>query len=259
MKVVDTPYGKFNVDITPSPVDERDYIVEAIYLAKDLPEEYTCRDALLPVRNQGSQGSCAAQSAACMKEWQEKQDYGLNEYLSPQFVYNNRENASTSGMYLRDVMKILHKKGICKESEYKYGTFSEISDAVYKSAKKNVIREYAKVNTIDGLKKSLFNDGPCIIAVPVYNYGDRMWKPEAGQERIGGHAMTVIGWDSEGFIIRNSWGHNWNYDGYTKFPYEDWGLQWEIWSSLDDTDSNEETVKKSWFRRFIDWIKNIFN
>ena len=27
-----------------------------------------------------------------MKEWQEKRDYGLDEYLSPQFFYNNRPN-----------------------------------------------------------------------------------------------------------------------------------------------------------------------
>ena len=36
------------------------------------------------------QGTCFAQSAACMKEWQEKRDIGLNEYLSPQFFYNQR-------------------------------------------------------------------------------------------------------------------------------------------------------------------------
>ena len=40
---------------------------------------------LLPIRDQGLQGTCFAQSAACMKEWQEKRDIGLNEYLSPNF------------------------------------------------------------------------------------------------------------------------------------------------------------------------------
>ena len=76
-----------------------------------LPNIVDYRNELQPVRNQGNQGTCYAQSAACMKEWQEKKDYNLNEYLSPQFFYNNRdymnddikENDGDNGMTGRDV------------------------------------------------------------------------------------------------------------------------------------------------------------
>ena len=73
-----------------------------------------------PVRNQGSQGTCYAQSAACMKEWQEKKDINSSDYFSPQFIYNNRINQDSSGMNMRDLMKILHKTGCCYESDYPY-------------------------------------------------------------------------------------------------------------------------------------------
>ncbi len=103
----------FLVCVTPSPDDNRDWIAENIF-PKLLKTADVCdlRKDLNTVRNQGKQGSCAAQTASCMKEWQEKQNIGYDNYMSPQFIYNNRENQNGVGMYGRDVMKILSKTGI---------------------------------------------------------------------------------------------------------------------------------------------------
>lgn len=261
MPVIKTPFGTFQLNVEKSPVDTRDYIAEAIYGNSELPVTFSLIDQLTPVRDQGSQGTCAAQTAACMKEWQERKDVKFNEYMSPQFVYNNRENKASQGMYTRDVMKILNKIGICTEAEYPYNTFTEITDSLYESAKKYVINSYASVNTIEGLKIALYNDGPCLIAVPVYNYGLRMWKPEEpGQSILGGHAMTVVGWNYDGFIIRNSWSDNWGFNGYTTFPWEDWGLQWEVWTTIDSQTNpgGSPTKKLSWFSLFVNWLKKLF-
>ena len=61
-----------------------------------LPPTLDLTPKLPMVRNQGSQGSCAAQSAACMKEYQENVDNNITEHFSPQFVYNNRSNNGVS-------------------------------------------------------------------------------------------------------------------------------------------------------------------
>ena len=64
------------------------------------------------------QGTCYAQSAACIKEWQEYRDYGFKGQFLSQFFYNNRENIyddnenNDNGMYSRDVMKLLTTMGI---------------------------------------------------------------------------------------------------------------------------------------------------
>ena len=78
-------YMNFKLNVSPSPKDKRDFIFSS---SKEYPEELDYRDELLPIRNQGDQGTCWAQCACCMKEWQERRESGLNEYLSPQFFLN---------------------------------------------------------------------------------------------------------------------------------------------------------------------------
>ncbi|MEM6718339.1 MAG: C1 family peptidase [Bacteroidota bacterium] len=36
----------------------------------------------------------------------------------------------------------------------------------------------------------------------------------------GGHVVTIVGYDAEGFIIKNSWGANWRYYGYERVSFD---------------------------------------
>ena len=141
--------NKFILNLKKSPIDSRDILFSN---DNNYPEELDYRNTLLPIRNQESQGTCYAQSACCMKEWQEKNDYGLDEYLSPQFFYNNRFNKydnidnNDDGMYSRDVMKLLSNIGICLEKNYVYGRIEDkvnISREIYEEAKLHCIKKYA--------------------------------------------------------------------------------------------------------------------
>jgi len=40
----------------------------------------------------------------------------------------------------------------------------------------------------------------------------------------GGHAIAIVGYTGDGFIIQNSWGKTWGYQGFAILPYEDWIL-----------------------------------
>ena len=234
-----------------SPHDSRDYIAENIFNTNlKVPRVLDLRKKLKAVRDQGSQGSCAAQSASCMKEYQEKLNVDFNDYMSPQFVYNLRSNTETNGMYLRNVMKILQKQGICPEYDFPYGSKGLPHDFVRAHALNYRIKSYASIKSMDTLKRALYINGPCIIAFPVYNKTSRMWLPEyKGQLQRGGHSMTVVGYNRSGFIIRNSWGIHWGNKGYCVYPYSDWGAHWEVWTTVDD---NSEVLKShSLFPKFI--------
>src|ERR1035437_9873410 len=96
-------FSQYKLNTLPSPKDKRDWKVSAIY-PKDivLPKSVDYRLQMQPVRDQGNQGTCLAQAGSAMKEWQERLDIGLNEYLSPQIIYNLRNDPKEEGMYGRD-------------------------------------------------------------------------------------------------------------------------------------------------------------
>jgi hypothetical protein len=249
---------KYTFNLLPSPIDSRDFLLESIYPETvKLPDVWDLRPQMRPIRDQGTQGTCSAQTIAAIKEWQELADIGFKEYMSPQFVYNLRENQGTEGMYPRDTMEILYKVGIVPEKQYKYGTFTEINNELKEQAQTYKIQGYAQINTFESAKKALFANGPCYIAFPVYNPNKmEFWKPDfTGQQMSGGHAVCLAGYTKDAFIIRNSWSTQWGDAGYTYYPFSDFGMHWEIWTSID-ADSNSKTLSQKIHN--IENKKNIF-
>ena len=71
---------RYTFNIKKSRKDARDYIYMPSHI--DSPartSELDYRQQLQPIRDQGSQGSCYAQTVACVKEWQEKMDNGFGQ------------------------------------------------------------------------------------------------------------------------------------------------------------------------------------
>jgi C1A family cysteine protease len=244
-----TDLNKYHCGALRSPIDVRDRVADVIYRARgvtDLPDTLDLRSHLPPVREQGSRESCSAFVGAAMKEWQERRDTGYTKHFSPEYIYMNRENFPTDGMYGRDVMDILLKLGCPTEELCPYRSpldaTKEFSNNVVQAATRYRIKSYAAVGTIDGLKQALFTDGPCYIALPIFNYGPKLWLPETpNQGEIGGHALTVVGYNKNGFILRNSWGAGWNGNGHTVLPYADFGLHFEVFTSIDLDGSPDPT------------------
>jgi hypothetical protein len=55
-------------------------------------------------------------------------------------------------------------------------------------------------------------------------------------ERVGhasdGHAIAIVGYTSQGFIIQNSWGKSWGNEGFALLPYEDFLLHaTDVWAA----------------------------
>jgi len=230
--------GDYDASAVRSPEDLRDHVAEGIFPAVgesvELPDELDLRPWLPAVRNQGQTGTCAAHAAACMKEYQERRDVNFEGHLSPQFVYNLRSNRPRAGMHGRDVMRILHKHGIAYETAYPFGRSDAVPVAgeLMRDAEVFRIQEYAQVVTAAGLKEALVRSGPCYISFPVYNHTETFYLPRGEQKQDGGHAVAVVGFNAEGFLLRNSWGR-WGRAGYATYRYEHFGAHWEIWTTID--------------------------
>jgi C1A family cysteine protease len=237
--------------VEPSPPNTRDFRYEGLLRARStaipgkvkeikLPETLDLRPYLLPVRNQGGRGTCLALSVSVCKEYQEHVDNKVfHDYMSPDSVYVNRVNKDSEGMYGRDAMEILLKLGICREDLLPYDPEAEprkVPDKAKEEMEHYRIKKYARVDTIEGVKTALLESGPCLICMPVYKNGlAEFWRAPATQpELVGGHAVAIVGYDKKGFILRNSWGKDWNGNGYITFPYSDFGMHWEIWTMVDE-------------------------
>jgi len=58
---------------------------------------------------------------------------------------------------------------------------------------------------IDGAKQALIENGPVFIVLPLYNSGPTFWKSNSNLPHDF-HAVSIEGYDSNGFFFRNSWG-----------------------------------------------------
>lgn len=145
--------------------------------------------------DQGIDGNCLAHAAAAIMEWKASKDNVLKNYYSPQFIFDNRQDLSE--LDIKDIERIIKIKAV-------------------------------RINTIEELKTALSENGPCIINFQIYNHTSNMWKPMDSRRVIGMHCMLVVGYNWDGFILRNSWGANWGDEGYCIFPYTDWKWKWEV-------------------------------
>jgi C1A family cysteine protease len=226
-----------------SPPDSRDWVFEQLthgrdgrYLV-DLPESYDLRAHTQPVRDQGDRGTCASFGGAAIKEVQEKRKGKFDGWMSPEFIYYYRDNKPASGMYGRNVFQVLQKIGSVPEHLYKYETgdnkTSPPSRKLLTKASNYRISNYARVDTVEGVKRALIELGPCYVSLPLYQTRPKFWMPSDNEKCSGGHAAVIVGYTEEGFILRNSWGSDWNGDGHIVYPYSEWNRHWDCWVSID--------------------------
>ena len=252
----------------PSPLDPRDVSIEEIISEKgdiiELPKIVDHRNDLPNAWDQLVDGPCSAYSAAAIKQYHEFKNYKLKKDLSKRFIYILRKNFPAKGMFARDTMDILLNHGIPLEKtfKYKFRKKEDIPQEVYNEASNHKISAYARIYTIEGLKRALYDNGPCYIAFPVYSNEPDFWNSR-NNYLMGGHACVVVGYNEQGFIIRNSWGHTWADKGHSIYSYKDWGVHYEVWTLVDDLTSIEIIKKKvkereGLFKKVTKFVKKIF-
>lgn len=206
-------------------------------------------------RDQGIEDTCACFAMGAIKEVHEKIEIGFKGYISTRFLWNLQwqvEGRHFLNGYI--VGDYLTAYGAVPEYQYPYATPENITvpQDLVESADPLRISAYSEVTSILGVKNAL-NDpntqGAVYISVPVfYNSNPRIWHPSGAQN--GNHGMAIVGYDDNAQVtyngvtytgclkIRNSWGANWNGNGYVLFPYSDWGKHNYVVTYLDKVTTN---------------------
>ena len=191
-----------------------------------LPAEYSFLKYMPPVIDQGNQPICVPSSLTSWIGWKINSNLRGGQEIDNRFdlldIYNSRakydkeEILAAEGMSYKAALKYLRNDGIKVEG------IGEVK-----------IKYYAIIKSYIHLKSAIFMNGPCFGALPVYNSGlNEFWKQEYGQLE-GYHAVSIVGYDEEGLILRNSWGKSYGKNGYWKISYLDSRFFLELWTIIE--------------------------
>ena len=200
---------------TPSVIDGSERVFEGDDKV-ELPERYSYRAYLPNVLDQGSDSICVPCAVSAFLNWRGNLKNGITKdnNISLYDIYESRTNYG-EGMSYKDAFKYLKNNGV----KSKLGKLK--------------IKSYGKINSILALKYAIVMNGPCCGALPVYSERNEFWKELTGDRFLGGHAISIVGYDEKGFFIRNSWGTSFGDDGYIHIANEDMDLMMEIWTIIE--------------------------
>lgn len=145
----------------------------------NIPEEYDLRSRSPQVaRDQRDRGTCAAFVGSTILEY--KENGSLDTHMSPEFIYHHRITKPNHGMYGRDVFNILKNVGSVPDHMYEYlpdESSPEPNAELYEVASKYKINDFARVESIIGLKLALLNKEAAYLLLPAYNRTITFWIP----------------------------------------------------------------------------------
>ncbi len=187
--------------------------------------------------DQGQQGSCVGWATAyALKTYQERIEEGwsLNtssHLFSPAFIYNQINHHDDNGSYISDALDLAVNKGVATLAAMPYSDrdyLTQPSNDAFAEALSYKAKKWYKINDTSQIKAALVNRRPVVCGISVYQSfyhlsGTNSVYNTAQGNNLGGHAVTIVGYDDNtfggAFKVINSWGLNWGDNGYFWLPY----------------------------------------
>ncbi len=245
------------LNVRPDPVDFRD-----LYFEPGLVELPTWVDPMpladmgLVVRNQGSEGSCTGQALAAVVDIQNIVRFDDGADVPPRVsarmlyemarAYDEFPDDDMEGSSARGAIKALFHNGVCGShlAPYFPGDIDWLlTPEQSKDARRVGLGAYFRLRHVLNDCHSALVEGKSLYCTAqihsgwtneaVAQNGGRIVMPHSmtPSEMLGGHAFAIVGYDSEGFIVLNSWGHRWGgfktargkaLSGMAHWSYQDW-------------------------------------
>lgn len=202
----------FNSGFIKSTIDGSEFKYDLI--DEGLPKEYSYKKNLPIVLDQGQYPICVPCSISALLEYKLSLKSGIKKTSNFELfdIYNSKTTYG-EGMTCKEAFDYVIKNG----AAYHNGNIK--------------LSKYFIINNIISLRHAIYNNGPCVLVLPVYDTSvNEFWKRSGKCE--GYHAVSVVGYDENGFIIRNSWGDTYGYDGYAYITNRDINAAIEIWTLI---------------------------
>ena len=235
---------KFNNSALVKPIALRDYRLEVIPTAIQLPPIFSLRDKMGEVKMQGTSGSCVAQATAYYVQLLNYLETGEQKEMSARDIYSMVCLPDQPGAYIPDAFKKVKNSGCVTEAQApSYLPNSNHSDItcsneqfmrnradITQQAQEEGMTYVAKSyvtwdNTNVELYKQAILQGNGMVAATWGNNAcfstDNILMPDTKEQMVWRHALIFIGWDDtkKRFEFFNSW-NGWGQDGgYGWLPY----------------------------------------
>ncbi len=226
----------------PDTVDFRDkmYVPTLVEVPIKIPlEQYQSyyRARKVPVLDQGKEGACTGFGLAAVANFllRRRKVVPDSTAVSPRMLYEMARRydewpgEAYSGSSARGAMKGWHKHGVCAETAWPYrvedsGGFTNDRAA---DAAKRPLGAYFRVNHQDlvAMHSALAEVGILYATGTVHQGWGKIGTDGViplTNESLGGHAFAIVGYDTRGFWIQNSWGPDWGKGGFALVTYDDW-------------------------------------
>lgn len=261
--------GNIFNSVVKSSYDIRDYTITA---EKQFPETF-CLNTV-PVKNQGFKPTCTAHALSSVVEFHHLTQHGWYTRFSTEFLYGLREKDYYigDGMRIRDCLNTLLKYGNVYEDDCEgnhdydkaMNKVSKDADRLKELAYPHRISAYFKIRNADELKTALMKYGVVVVSMDVHNISwliNDVYKYVAST-KSGRHCVFIYGWNEKGWLVQNSWGKIYGWDGRFILPF-DFKFN-EIWGISDNiVESNVVKPKRNkWLDiiyKLINKIVNLFN
>ena len=165
------------------------------------------------------------------------QDRGDKTRVSPRMLYEMAKRHDEwpgedyAGSSCRGAIKGWYNMGVCSDGKWKYTANNPggLTVARAKDARKNTIGAYYRIQPrISDFHAALNEAGAIYCSAKTHRGWQRPHETTYiipfDKEPQGGHAFAIVGYNSKGFWVQNSWGQHWGKSGLALWLYEDWHL-----------------------------------
>ena len=218
--------------------------------ATALPTSKDLRQKWWDIRNQGGTGACVGFATAdSVLRWQFAQAGKLGktstsdrDKLSPRFTWMSSKETDhytsypttmieRTGTWLKAALEVSRKFGAVRESDLQFQPeklWDGSQSGFFSNAAQFKIRSYYNLShrllqswpgTLRKWRRWIANIGPILTRLDV----DDTWNNVTANGKLntykpnttrGGHAVALVGYTRDRFIVRNSWGLTWGDKGY---------------------------------------------
>ena len=229
-----TAAGKKRVlNVRSDPIDIRDRMYEPALI--NLKDKVDHRAGTY-ILDQGKEGACTGFGlAAVINQLNKNRRLKVSARMLYEMAKKHDEwpGEDYTGSSCRGAIKGWKNMGVCTEKQWPYviNNHGELTVERAIAARSNTLGAYYRLRPEINDYHTALNEVPAIYVSADVHKGwfnpksknkNQMARIQPYKVIEGGHAFAIVGYNTDGFIVQNSWGNKWGSRGFALWLYEDW-------------------------------------